>query len=63
MKVTVTISGDGFTPGMGGATTTYTGTIVGTQITGTFTGTGVGNWDKALGWATWQGTFEATITP
>lgn len=60
-KVTFTISGNGITGGIGNATTTYTGTVAGYQITGTFTGRGRG-WPENLGvLASWSGDFVVMI--
>jgi hypothetical protein len=65
--VTFTIQGIGFTPGIGPATTIYTGTLNGNVITGSFSGSAswtydAGNGNMVTETATWTGTFIAIIT-
>jgi hypothetical protein len=60
--VSFTIQGTGITPGIGPATTTYTGTIDGNTIRGSFSGSA--SWttpDGRTETATWTGTFTVTI--
>lgn len=61
-SVTFTIQGTGITPGIGPATTTYTGTIQGNTVQGDFTGSA--SWQTPAGateTATWSGTFSMDI--
>jgi hypothetical protein len=64
--ITFTIQGTGFTPGIGPATTTYTGTRNGNRVTGTFSGFASWTYANPQGTlitetATWNGTFTSTI--
>jgi hypothetical protein len=64
--VTFTISGIGITPGIGPATTTYTGILNGNIIVGDFSGLASWSYPDASGnliteTATWSGTFAVTI--
>jgi hypothetical protein len=66
-QVTFTIVGNGITPGIGNATTTYTGTLSGDNITGSFFGFASWTYDVGKGnlvteTATWTGTFMVTIS-
>lgn len=61
-SVSFTIQGDGITPGIGSATTEYTGTIDRNTISGNFQGSA--SWmtpDGRTEMATWTGTFTVTI--
>lgn len=67
-SVTFTIYGVGITPGIGPATTTYTGTINGDTISGNISG--CASWayvntsgDSLIETATWTGTFICVYTP
>lgn len=65
-NVTFTIQGYGITPGIGAATTTYTGTLSAGKITGTFSGQASWTYTDGSGnpvteTATWTGTFAVTI--
>jgi len=63
--VTFTIQGTGITPGVGPATTTYTGTQNGNVITGNFTGSASWTYDQGgipiTETAKWNGTFTVTV--
>ena len=65
-SVTFTISGVGITPGIGPATTTYTGTVTGNIISGSFSGyaswTYINGGTPTTETATWTGTFQTTIS-
>ncbi len=65
-NINFTISGPGITPGIGPATTTYTGTLNNNKITGTFSGQASWIYDDGQGnfiteTATWTGNFTVTI--
>lgn len=66
--VTFTVQGYGITPGIGPATTTYTGTLGQGRITGTFSGQASWSYPDGSGnpvteTATWTGTFTVAVGP
>ena len=65
-SVSFTIQGEGITPGIGPATTVYSGKKKGNTISGTFTGSTSWNYEVSIGntvteTATWSGTFIVTV--